>query len=495
STSIAADQYLAHPVPDVIAERRVIQIAPGFAGQRLALPEGIMPTAICWLRDKSLAFSTLKGQVYLVDDDDSEDPADPHYLFVDGLATPYGIGTNKSGRIEVLTKTALLRFSNGDYPRAEEVEYQASGWGVTNDYHDWAIGLTPGKDGERYLGLPCQQDGRKEAAAKYRGQVLKLVPNFDKEGNQLHYTIETVSTGHRFPLGLALNRAGDLFVTDNQGNYNPFNELNHVRPGAFFGFVNAIEKKQGTKPPPLVPPAIDIPHPWTRSVNGICFLDTPKELLEKIPLAERADYKVFGPLEGHLVGCEYDSRQLIRMTLQRVGDTYQGAAYPLSIPPRNIEDGLLGPLVCAVSPRGELYVGNIRDSGWGAGNNVGDIVKIKIEPEKLPGGIQEVRATSEGFVIDFFRPVDRAKATNPANYALASYRRESTSAYGGPNLDRRIEKLAAVTLSDDARQVSLRLKELRPGFVYEFQLQPLTRGKELFHPAEAHYTLRQIPAE
>jgi hypothetical protein len=34
---------------------------------------------------------------------------------------------------------------------------------------------------------------------------------------------------------------------------------------------------------------------------------------------------------------------------------------------------------------------------------------------------------------------------------------------------------------------------LRPGFLYEFQLKPLVLGKELFHPAEAHYTLNQIP--
>jgi hypothetical protein len=292
-------------------------------------------------------------------------------------------------------------------------------------------------------------------------------------------------------MGLARNRNGELFVTDNQGNYNPFNELNHVQKGAHYGFINELEKQRGYKPPPLTEPAINIPHPWTRSVNGICFLDTPRELREKLLLAERADH--FGPLEGHLIGCEYDTRALIRMTLQKVGDTYQGAAYPLSIPPERVEDGLLGPIVCAVSPRGELYVGNIRDSGWGAGNNVGEIVQIKIEPDKLPCGIAEVRATADGFTIDFFRPVDRAKAADAANYSLISYRRESTPAYGGPNLDRRVETIAAIELAPDAKRVTLKLPDLREGFVYEFQLKSLVRGKELFHPAEAHYTLNRTP--
>src|SRR5439155_18470218 len=144
---------------------------------------------------------------------------------------------------------------------------------------------------------------------------------------------------------------------------------------------------------------------------------------------------------GHLIGCEYDTRRLVRLTLQRVGDTYQGAAYPLSIPPQDLRRGFLGPLICAVSPRGELYVGSIRDSGWGAGNNVGEIVRVRIEPERLPCGIAEVRAVHDGFVLDFFRPIDREVAGRVESYTIQSYRREATPAYGAPDLDRQTDKV------------------------------------------------------
>ena len=60
-------------------------------------------------------------------------------------------------------------------------------------------------------------------------------------------------------MGIARNREGELFVTDNQGNYNPFNELNHVLAGRRYGFINKLEQQQGLEPP-LTPPAIDIPH-------------------------------------------------------------------------------------------------------------------------------------------------------------------------------------------------------------------------------------------
>ncbi|HYT93117.1 MAG TPA: hypothetical protein VEL76_30645, partial [Gemmataceae bacterium] len=210
-------------------------------------------------------------------------------------------------------------------------------------------------------------------------------------------------------------------------------------------------------------------------------------------LRDKLGRDLFGPLEGHLIGCEYDTRRLIRMTLQRVGDTFQGAAYPLSIPPQDTARGFLGPLVCEVSPRGELYVGSIRDSGWGAGNNVGEVVRVRVEPERLPCGVAEVRAMRDGFTIDFFRPIDRKLAGQAASYSIESYRREATPAYGGPDRDRRTEKVKDVTVAPDGRRVMLRLGELRAGFVYELRLRNLAPGGGEFHPAEAHYTLRVRP--
>ncbi|MBW8883383.1 MAG: c-type cytochrome, partial [Planctomycetia bacterium] len=434
-TSLPVDVYLAEAPPVAPVAAATVTIAPGFTGLRLPLSDEIMPSGFSWTADGKLVFATLKGEVFSGLDTDGNGEEDKLQLIVDGLATPYGISAFAPVAIDVITKDGLLRLMIADGgDRATLVETVASGWGMTDDYHDWAVGLVRGENDFYYIALPCQQDQRSDAAASLR------------------------SSGHRFPMGLVRNRDGELFVTDNQGNYNPFNELNHVRKGAHFGFINALEKEKGYKPPPLTPPAVNIPHPWTRSVNGICFLDTPQELRDK------GNQNIYGPLEGHLVGCEYDTRRLIRMSLQKVGDTYQGAAYPLSIPPADVEKGLLGPIVCAIKPTtGELYVGEIRDSGWGASNNIGQIVKIKIEPEKLTCGIAEVRATKTGFTIDFFKPVDRAKAVDVASYSIQSYRRESTPAYGGPDLDRRSETILAAEVSADGKRVTLRLPELRRG--------------------------------
>lgn len=495
SMDSSVDKYLQENPPELLADEGFVETSPGLNAFRIQLPAHLLPTGFAWRPDGRLLVCTLAGQVYLIDDRAMFPSRASYRVCADGLSAPYGIVAGEEGpeddiaSMDVATKIGVLRVTYGREPKVSIAKVVVSGWGCTPDYHDWVVGPVPAKNGEYYLGLPCQQDERTPLGAKFHGSVIKLNPKPKNFDDRQRFTIEPLSTGHRFPMGLAVNRDGDLFVTDNQGNYNPFNELNHVRKGAFFGFVNANDKKnKDYKIPPTIEPAINIPHPWTRSVNGICFLYTP----EKLKREKGKD--AFGPLEGHLVGCEYDTRRLIRMSLQKIGDTYQGCAYPLSKEPSSPEKGFLGPIVCAVSPRGELYVGSIRESGWGAGNNVGEIVKIKLEPEKFTCGIAEVKAVKGGFSIDFLREVDAKKAAEVANYSISSYRRISTPAYGGPDVDRRIEKIDFVELSADRRQVMVKVPDLRTGgFVYEFQLKNLAPVDAEFFPAEAYFTLHGVP--
>ena len=486
STQLPIDRFAESQPAPAVSDVSQVDVGQGLSATRLPLPVNVLPTALAFQPDGTLVAGTLTGNVFLAVDAHPKDGVEETtYTLADGLPAPYGLFASANS-VDVLTKTELVRVPAA--PSRGVIQFVTSGWGHTADYHDWAIGLPQNERGEYYIGLPCQQDERSPAGARFRGTVARLVPRKSTKNDPREYSIDVLSTGHRFPMGLAVNHDGDLFVTDNQGNYNPFNELNHVRKGAFFGFVNANDKKnKDYKPPPVTEPAINIPHPWTRSVNGICFLYTPKKLREE------TGKDAFGPLEGQLVGCEYDTRRLIRMSLQKIGDTYQGAAYPLSQEPSSPEKGFLGPIVCAVSPRGDLYVGSIRESGWGAGNNVGEIVKIKFEAEKLPCGIREVKAIKGGFTIDFLREVDAKKAAEIVNYSIASYRRISTPAYGGPDVDRRTEKISSVEVAENHRRVTVQLPEMRTGFVYEIQLKNLAPADAEFFPSEAYFTLHGIP--
>jgi hypothetical protein len=414
--------------------------------------------------------------------DELEDRLEP---FSDELAAPYGVAA-AGDAIDVINKYALLRLFDEDRDgRAERVERLASGWGHTVDYHDWAVGLPRDAEGNYYVSLACRKDERTPAAENLRGTVVRLVPRAPTADDPRKFAIEPIAVGLRFAQGIALSKDRELFVTDNQGHYTPFNELNHVVAGAHYGF---LDRRAGAQNPngPFRPAAVEIPHPWTRSVNGICFLETPAALREK------SGGNRFGPFEGHLVGCEYDTRRLVRLSLEKVGENFQGAVYPFSIEPRAGQETFEGPLVCGVAPDGDLYIGNIRDSGWGAGTNTGSIVRMRCRGD-LPPGIAEVRAARGGFTIHFTKPVDRRRAVDLANYSVSSFRRLATPAYGGEDKDRRVETIRRAALSDDAQSVTLELGELRDGFVYEFHLRSLA-GDGLFFPGEAYYTLRhRIP--
>lgn len=482
SSTLPTDSFHPAQIPEVAIQPTSIDLVPGYKGLQLPLPPTEMPISFAWDENGRFYAGSLKGRVLEVLDKNHDGLAETYAVISDEFPTPYGLFASHQG-IDALSKFALIRLSP---PKVAGKPYNATvvadGWGYTADYHDWAVGLERDADLNYYMAIPCQQDDRSEAAAYLRGNALKLVPYQSPEEPRL-YRLEPFAAGLRFPMGIALNSKRELFTTDNQGNYNPFNELNHLRPGKRYGFINKLENKDGFSPP-LESPAINLPHPWTRSVNGMCFLQTPSGM--------RADEPHFGPYEGHLIGCEMNGLSLVRMSLQKVGDTYQGAAYMFSRPIKVGEANFEGPIVCKVSPQGDLMVGNLKDSGWGGGQNTGSIVRLR-PTHNLPLGIAEVRGTRTGFEIDFTQPVDVDIAAKPENYQLRSYQRISTPAYGGDDQDDRTERIERIRVSANRRQVILELASLREGFVYELNVAPLgTDDKEMF-PNQAHYTMRSIP--
>lgn len=486
TSNLPADTFPRPPELNIEFPIRELAVVPGYEAIQLPLPFDEMPISFAWGPQGQFYSGSLKGHVLQILDTNVDGLPDTYQRISDEIPTPYGLHFDNGG-LDVLAKFALLRLTPpkmDNNPTGSEVwnsTVLADGWGYSKDYHDWAIGLKRDSEGNYLIALPCQQDDRPEAAAVYRGHALKLIPNGDSAESSRAYRIESIAAGLRFPMGIALSKSGDLFATDNQGNYNPFNELNHIRYGKRYGFINKLENKDGFSPP-FESPAINLPHPWSRSVNGVCFLYTPDNQTESM----------YGPFEGHLIGCEMNERSLVRMSLQKVGDTYQGAAYAFSRQPIDGEATFEGPIVCELSPEGDLYVGNLHDSGWGGGNNTGSIVRLR-PSGPLPLGIAEVRATPTGLTIDFTEAVDASQAKKLQNYQVRSYRRVSTPAYGGDDQDERTEIAKSIAISDNRRRVTLEFEQLREGCVYELNLGDLAPDGQPLFPSQAHYHMRSIP--
>lgn len=467
---------------------------PGFTATRLPLSGEEMPTGLAWRGDGTLVYSSLKGRVLWARDTDGDGLEDTSGTFSDELACPYGLAVvplaEGGEALDVSNKYALLRLFDDDRDdRADRTTVLADGWGYTDDYHDWAVGLPRDAAGNYFLALACQQNRRDEPAYRARGTVIRLLP--DPKHPTRAFRWETWAEGLRFPMGLWLDEAERLWASDNQGNYTPFNELNLLLPGRHYGFLNDWEERagrfRGANQPAVEPPAVAIPHPWTRSVNGLTQLRTP------VALQGPGREPHFGPYEGHLLGCEYDTRRLVRLTVEQVGSVWQGAVYPFSIPPDDpAQPGPLGPLVSAVAPDGDLYLGSIRDSAWGGGNNSGELIRLT-PTGRWPTGLARIEALSDGFRLHFTAPLDPARGAERGRYTVERFRREATPDYGGPDLDRGPVAITALELAPDLRSVRLRLDPWTPGFVYAVRLRSLTTDGEEFFPAEGYYTLHAMP--
>lgn len=475
----AARPPAAAPAPPAVeppqAARR-FETVPGYETTRLPVPTWAMPTGIAWRGDGAMLVTELKGSVLRVLDSDGDGDPDQYRPFADHLSAPFGILV-EGEEVLVCHKPELLRLVDRDGDgRAERSEVVASGWGVTSDYHDWSVGPVRGADGALYLTPACQQDSRSPAAAAGRGKVLRI----GHDG-----IVSEFAAGIRFAMGIAASPEGEIFTTDNQGVTNPFNELNHIRPGRHYGFFSKLEKRvPGTTP---VAASIQIPHPWSRSVNGIAF----------VPPGEGAERGAkFGPFAGHLIGAEYTTRGLVRLSLQPVGDTFQGCAYPFSDASADQvrrDETFLGPVAVAFGPDGALYVGSMIDSGWGGGNNRGTIERVRWTGS-VPFGIREVRAHAAGFDIDFTGPADRSRAADSKSYTIDCYQRIPKGGYETPDQDRARVTVEAARPSGDGRSVRLTVRPLRPGFVYDIAIGSLGPSAARPFPAVAYYTLNEIPS-
>ena len=509
--SAALDRtLLAIPArPLAVAAKLSIASVPGFEAIQLPIDTSIMPTGFAWQFDQ-MAMTSLKGHVFTLTDADADGFEDRLHLVEEGLTAPYGLvgaggGPNQPLQWIVAHKPELVSLQDRDGDgRADHRMVFASGWGFTDDYHEWTTGpvFEPSRR-QLFVGLASDYTDKNRPAnkAKWRGKVLMVSPFFKT-------SISPVGHAFRYPTGIAINDRDEVFVSDQQGVQNCFNEINYLVEGAHYGVPSTHEED---KDAPETKAAIQIPHPWTRSVNGIVFL-TGKE--------------GYPDLKGHGIGCEYNGRFLIRFTTQRVGDVMQGAVYPFSLtddelvrgidkagPPLGATNAIEvsggkpaaprqrtvpnfeGPLCCGVSPKGEIYIGSIADSGWAGGQNTGSIVKLKGNGQR-PNGIREIRATHDGFDIDFFAPVDRVRATNSENYSISGYTRVWGGTYATPDSDRHRCKVLAIELSDNGKSAKLKVDSRKtPNYVYDISCREVAEPDKPLWPGYGFLTLHRIPTE
>jgi hypothetical protein len=283
---------------------------------------------------------------------------------------------------------------------------------------------------------------------------------------------QEIGYGFRNPLGWCGGPGGEIFFTDNQGEWVATNKLCHLVEGRFYGFPNPSQPKHTSRPRGKT--AVWVPYGWARSINGVAYDNTGGK---------------FGPFAGQFFLAELMfGGAIIRADLELVNGEYQGACFPFW------GQGLLGPLTLSFSPHGPLYVGSITEPGWMAQPDRGAVFRIDYTGQ-IPFEMHSIRVRPQGFRINFTSPISQATAHDPAAYHIEHYRYEYTGAYGSPELDRTNVPIERVEVAADGKSAELFTAPLVKDRVYLIQARGVrsATGSVLVHPAGA-YTLNELPA-
>lgn len=455
----------------------------------LPIPEHVVLEAggLASLPDGKLAVSTRRGEVWLISNPSMAGNSRPHFQrFAHGLHEPLGLAYH-DGAFYLTQRGELTRLqdSNGD-GKADLYESVYS-WPLSGNYHEYAYGPVIEPDGRMLVTLNLGWVGRGNSPVPWRGWLLRITPDGE---------MTPVAAGLRSPAGFARLSSGDVFYSENQGDWVGSGRMTHLRPGDFAGNpagltwaslpgspvkLTAADIPDTGEPlyevakrvPGLKPPAIWFPH-------GILGIST-SAILE-----DTTDGR-FGPFAGQLFVADQGQSKIMRVDLEQVNGEYQGAAFPF-------REGFSSGLLRLVWGKDGALFGGMTSRGWGStGQEPYGLQRLEWTG-RMPFEIKTMRARPDGFELEFTEPVDAA-AANPALYAITGFTYKYHHNYGSPVINQEPCPVRRVVVAEDGRKVRLVVNNLRKGYIHELKVDGLrsAENKSLLHGV-AYYTLNNLPA-
>lgn len=426
--------------------------------------------------DGVLHIATRRGEIW--DVVPGKGGAPPKWrLFATGLHEPLGCLANGNGDVTVAQRPELTRVrdTNGD-GRADTFQTLTAAWGVSGNYHEFSFGPVRDRQGNLYGTLNVGWTSHGVSLVPYRGWAYKLTP----AGEFVPFAV-----GFRSPAGIGMSPDGDLFVTDNQGDWIPTSPIEHVVEGGFYGHPSGLKWEKGyTGPddPYDLPPAQIAKR---RKPAAAWFVYGPAGHSPTEPIWDTTAGK-FGPFAGQILVGDQTKSIITRVALEKVGGQWQGAMI-------RFRGGFgSGITRMAFGPDGALWVGGT-DRGWGAIGGHPYALERLLYTGKTPFEIHHVSITREGFDVAFTEPVDARTASDAKAWELKHFGLRYWSTYGSPHVGTTPVRPTAVKLAADGRTVSLVLPKLVAERVYQLDVVGVRsdKGAPLLHTT-AWYNVNKV---
>ncbi len=442
----------------------LVGVHPSYNVQTLHLPgKEYKVGGLAFLPDGRLVVTTWspQGYVYILEGVETGDSSQvKSKIIAQGLYEPLGVEV-VDGKIYVMQKHELTQLIDHDGDEViDEYRSVCNGFGVTSDFHEFAYGLEY-KDGYFYasLGMPMRLMAN-EKPLPDRGKVIKIA----EDGS-----FEWINYGLRQPNGIRFGIDGELFVTDNQGQWLPANKFIHVRKGDFNGMRWGLPDSLADIK--MVPPAVWLPE------DEIANSPSEPTLMHD------------GPYQGQMMYGDVSHGGIKRVFLEKINGAYQGVVFRFT---QGLEVGINR---IRRGPDGALYIGGVgMGGGWSwKGTNHG-LQRMEYNG-KTTFEMLTIRAKPDGFELEFTEPLAAGLGNSPGDYTIHQWWYLPTEAYGGPKKGLKSMKVIEVKVSTDRKKVQLSIPGLKKEHLVKFDLSETLQsesGQELWS-SEAWYTLNDIP--
>ncbi len=440
------------------------------------------------LNDGNLMLGTRTGDLFVLENAFG-DPAEARFRkWARGMNHPLGL-LEHNGWIYLAQRGELTRLkdSTGD-GKADVFETVCDEWQISGNYHEYNFGPRMDKEGYMWVTLNKPFGGEPYGKAHWRGWAVRIHPETGE--------MQPMCAGLRSPAGVETSPDGDVFYTDNQGEWCNASKLSHLEFGDFHGHPHGLPTKDIAGPP-----FDKIPSPQSGTFMKDLHKSVPQfkmpavwfpyQKMGKSPSGLKWDTSngKFGPFADQLFVADQHHAWVMRVALEKVDGHWQGACF------RFREGFQCGIIRLAFGKDHSLLVG-MSNAGWsGLGNKPWGLQRL-VWTRKTPFEIHTMRAKPDGFELTFTEPVDKAAAAAIGNYSMESYTYQLRSNYGGPEDDKKPVRVVSATVSADGRKVRLKTDALRAGYVHELRIKDYRSeaGTPLLHP-EAYYTLVNIPKQ
>ncbi|MAJ50270.1 MAG: auracyanin family protein [Flammeovirgaceae bacterium] len=432
----------------------------------------------------SLGVSTRRGEVWLILN--PENTKSEYIRFAHGLHEPLGLLYHE-GSFFCNQRGELTQLIDEDGDNQADIYKTITKWNLNGNYHEYSYGPILLPDGQMLVTLNLGWIGYGDSGSKWRGWMLKV----SQDGKVTPY-----ATGLRSPAGFGVNAEGDIFYTENQGDWVGSGRMTHLESGDFAGnpaglrwsaeMGSPVKLKFGdiddTKNLSLYEnqnelegvkaPSIWFPHTLMGiSTSDINFFS-----------------KKMGPFEGQMMVGDQGHSKIMRVFQEKINGVYQGVCFPF------IEGFASGVLRIINNPNNDAFYVGQTNRGWGSTGQSSYALERVSWTGKIPFEIKTIKVHPEGFLLEFTQPVEKSVAKIISSYEITDFTYLYHHFYGSDVQNKESRNITDISVSEDGLNVLLKIDQFRKGYIYEIKATGILNksGQPLLHDF-GYYTLNEIP--